>query len=657
MRTKGYTVLRVAALVCFAGAVALYTAAIALARGSWLGLFLYALAFVLAVLLPGLCLCRWALPALRGAALLPVAAMCGAAVLMLLYMLFGLAGLPALSGVLPAALGLWWVIGSWRGARRLGRKAPSFRAALGRLWRAPPALWLLLILFAGFVVMYAFTGVLDFAWPEANWHYVYAQDNLWSVGNAAAVQWGFPLRDIRFDGGVMHYHYFAEVNSGLLSLFSFQNAWDGLLYHCWPIWAGLLLAGCWALGRRLGGGPYVSLLLPLAMLFASSGNVIHVLRNPNMLAQSYVALLAAVLLALHLQSKPRPGKWQVTLLPAGLLALAMVWTKSTLGALLVAALAAAWALGCALRRRADWLGFAPIALGLIIAVLLFAVLLGGGATNVQIYVSAEAFLKTLNRFFLQDWPFGIPYTLSAVYALVRINKLPVPCIALHAMVVGGLLCYSLLHHYGGSQDYFYQAALFLAPACLLEGIAALPRAASRKVAAAAMALCMLSCVIHSSGTLVGWAKNGVGAAIRSLRMGNLIDYTNRTFSAEDQQAALWLKENMRLDEVFATNRYNRIEFGNDGIQHFYTAVSQRQCFMEGWQYALDYSVPYETYYHRRYEVVDVLFKLQTLAQAREMAARHGIDYLLVHKNTRYGVPFDGGEPVFENSDVWIYRVL
>jgi hypothetical protein len=220
-----------------------------------------------------------------------------------------------------------------------------------------------------------------------------------------------------------------------------------------------------------------------------------------------------------------------------------------------------------------------------------------------------------------------------------------------------MLATAMFSHYAGSETYFAITAIFLMPLCVAEGLAAAGRPLLRHAAAGATAMAVAVSLAAGAGDTLAAVKMGVGAALRSMGRGALVGYTNFTVSADDEAAALWLKENMAPNEVFATNRGSRLELGNDGTFHFYTALSQRQCYMEGWQYALDYSVHYWTYYHHRYRVTNALFDLgTTYEQAAAIARENGINYLVLHMANRYEIPLTGGVPVFESTDVLIYRV-
>jgi hypothetical protein len=124
---------------------------------------------------------------------------------------------------------------------------------------------------------------------------------------------------------------------------------------------------------------------------------------------------------------------------------------------------------------------------------------------------------------------------------------------------------------------------------------------------------------------------------------------------DDEAAALWLKENMKAGDIFATNRNERSLDSRDGIFHGYTALSERQAFVEGWSYAMDYTTSYFLLRHNLEVVSDGLFACAGYEEAAEMARQNGIAYLLLHLPTK-GAPFVGGRPVFETGTVLIYRV-
>ncbi len=218
--------------------------------------------------------------------------------------------------------------------------------------------------------------------------------------------------------------------------------------------------------------------------------------------------------------------------------------------------------------------------------------------------------------------------------------------------MGGLIAYYLFFHYSSSQTYFLLAAIFFMWYC---GVELLPIILKRRYG---IVLSVLLAVVTLYGTatmILPEMRVGVQVALRCLDLRPEYPYYGNTVTAGDEQAALWLKENMDYDEVFATNRNaQNMEIG-EGTWHYYTAVSERQSFAESWRYAMDYGTDYFVMRHNLEEVSDVLFRAETTDEAFAIAREHDIDYLLMSTAVREH-PFEGAGPVYENESARIYKV-
>jgi len=159
--------------------------------------------------------------------------------------------------------------------------------------------------------------------------------------------------------------------------------------------------------------------------------------------------------------------------------------------------------------------------------------------------------------------------------------------------------------------------------------------------------------VHNSLSLLGEARKGVQAGLRIMNL-RLSDYDESYVTADDYEAMLWLRENTRQDEIFATNRNNKYFQAGEGVFHYYTAISQRACFLESYRYCMDYSGMYHEVRRRLEQVSDQIFHVYDEATAFETARAEGIDYLVVFKPVN--VPQWQTQPVFENSTVIIYEV-
>lgn len=633
--------LPIIALAAFVGVFVLYAGACVLSGGSAAGVLLYPLAFLLLVCLPGLWLARLTLPAagtgVRWVASLPL----GAVALMLVFTALG-ALLPAWACCLPsAAAGVCYLIKEKK------------RLRLPKINEMPLGACLMLLLFSAALFLFVFSGVFPYARTANAGARVYSQDLLWSIGNAAGARYGVPVRDLRTAGGVLHYHYFSDVLDGLVGLFAGQNAWDSVAYFCWPIWAAGLAAALYLLCRGFGAGPAASLLAPFGVFFAHTTwetGYWHIFTNMNGVVQSNFFLAAALLI---LQQAEKDGFKDKRALGALVPALgALIWGKSTIGVLLVCALLAAFLVSWPLGKKPNrWLAAAALAGAVVFGLLWFFIY--RHAINNLMFAPK---LSQLRDAFIILWdrckPALLLYALSLVISLAQFKKLGATALAVNALVPGGILAYTLFHHYSFSQSYFLLAAVFAMWLCI--GRVAGPMFTKKAAAGAALVLCGLSLastLVYAAPTL----RTGVQSALRCLHLRPDMPLGAESVTRDDDAAAAWLRENLARDEVFATNRNARNPAAADGIFHYYTAASERQAYVEGWRYAMDYSLEYHSLRHNLEQVSDGIFAAQSFEQAAGLARENGIDCLVVHLPSG-GRPFGGETADFESETVLIYRV-
>lgn len=627
----------------FAAVCLLYLAAVHLAGGSLPGGLLYAVVFAVLVVLPGLLLCRLFLPGLPRAATPVVAVALGATLLMLCFVVFGGLGLPLATAAVPLAASIWWAVGSWR------------------LWRArrpalaPPAPWAFgwLAIAAAVLFLCIFSGVFPFARPGAVGGAVYDQDALWGVGSTASAWYGFPIRDLRTAGGLFHYHYFSDTVAGLVAVFSGQHPWDVNFYYLRGVWLLLMLLGTYAAARGLGAGGWGALVPVFGVslgLFCNLPAINYVLINPNNVTQSYVFVLAAVLVLLHWQQAGFKG-WRP--LPAlGLALLAVVWGKGSVGVLFLMGMAAAFVVYAVLKRRVYWLLLAGLGLGAAGAAVLLGLLFSGANINLFFAPDAQRALGLLTAILQNSWPLLLLYLMALIYTIRHFFSISFVALTLNAIVFGGIAANCLFDHYGAADSYFHLMALFVMWLCLAP---ALPALLSRKAGTAAV---LALCAVGLAGNLYLAAPQlrlGVQAAMRCVGIRPAFPAEYATLTPGDEEAANWLRANMGKADVFATNRNQRALEGMEGIFHGYTALSGRQAFVEGWYYAMEYSMDYHQLRHNLEQVSDGLFACHTFDEAAAIARENGITHILLHLPSG-GAPFAGGTPAYQNDTVLIYTV-
>lgn len=619
----------------------LYLAAVYLSGGSAGGAVAFWLAFLVLVFCPGMFLCGYLLPDAKPAEKFPLATTMGCSVLMLAFAVFGRTQLTFLCALPGCILTILWIVKSLKVPHKWNTR------------QLPQNAWVLQLLFSAVLFLYIFSGVLPYAKPSAAGNMVYSQDMLWSVGNAASVRFGFPLRDIRTVGGIMHYHYFADAVQGLLALFSRQVVWDAVCYYSWPVWTAMLFLGLYAVSRWLGATPMLALLAPFGgslLSFFEVSTTTHFFVNANNVIQSYLFLLAVFLVLQNLQ---KAGKMTVRYFFAFFLVmLALAWTKAVLAALLLCGLLAACVVWFIIQKKIDIKLIIVLATGAVLLGFLYATIYSGAIVNLVFEPSVTA-LKDVLRLTVSTYtPAVILYLVALIYNLRHFKTMSFVDLAINAMIPGGMLAAVLFNHYSGSESYFYLAAFFLIWLCAVRPLAALTK---KKVVQ--MALIAL-CIAGGGATLYAAAptfRHGVQTALRCVGARPSFPLESESITADDEAAAVWLRDNTEKEDVFATNRNARDMALGDGIFHPYTAFSQRQAFVESWRYAMDYSMEYQLLIHNFEEVSDRIFACESLEEAAQIARENGIQYLLLHVPTRGG-PFADGEPVFETETTCIYDV-
>lgn len=622
-----------------------YIVSMHLAGGSVVGFALYALGFIFLVALPGLSLCNMLLPGISRAARPVVSVAFGAAVLMLSFVLCSTVGIFYVAAIPPLLLDGYL----------FAKKYQKERAKV-KVTEAPPHAsyaYGLVALFAVVLFLLVFSGVFNSAWPSAVGGMQYDQDALWGVGSAASPWYGFPVRDLRVANGIFHYHYFSDVVAGVVAVFTGQHTWNVNFFYLRPLWLWLMLLGSYAVSRNLGAKGWPALIVPLGISLAWFRNyaaIVYVLNNPNNVIQSYVFILAAVLVLQYAQQHRFQNKTSV--LAIGIAFMVVVWSKGSVGVLIIIAAAMAWLVYAVLHKQGNPLLIAGIGLGAVVAAILLTFLFSGANINLYLDLSLARVTEVLSTILKENAPLLILYGITLVYAIIHFQELTFVQLTLHATVWGGILANCIFNHYGGADTYFMLVALFAMWLCIA---AMLPVLFGKKSGQVLVAVLCTVAVVGNLLTAAPLLRHGVQAGMRCIGIRPAFAVEYDTLTPDDEAAALWLRENMTKADVFATNRNERSLTNKDGVFLGYTALTGRQAYVEGWFYAMEYSIDYYQLRFQLEEVSDVLFACETYEEACAIAKEHGITYIMLHIPTK-GSVFEGGTPVFTSSTVYIYKV-
>ncbi|MDL2215693.1 hypothetical protein LJB77_01260, partial [Ruminococcaceae bacterium OttesenSCG-928-N02] len=504
-------------------------------------------------------------------------------------------------------------------------------------------------------MLHVFIGIFPYAKPSAVGNVVYSQDYVWSVGNAAAVRFGAPLRDIRVAGGILNYHFFTDALTGILAQFSGQSAWDVATYFSWPIWMLLLTMALYALSRGFGTGPFTSFLLPVGVLLLHTGweaSTLHMFLNMNGVVQSNFYLACSILVLQHADREKFKNKKTLFALVAILAAL--LWAKSTVGLLLMCALVAAFFVD-GLRNfiahkkenRENVSVFKwPLAAVSLCGMLIFALLwffIYRNAINNLIFSPAFSQLIDAFNILLRWCTLALAlYLFSLYFSLRNFNQLSIAALVVNAFVPGGIVAYALFNHYSYSQSYFLLTAVFAMWLC---AAMVAQKLFAKKNMRAPVCLLFLVSFLFTLYTTAPILRTGVQTALRCANLRPHFPVQAQSITPADEQAAQWLHDNLCDDDVFATNRNARDPAAADGIFHYYSAVSERQGYVESWRYAMDYSLEYHLLRHNLEEISDGIFAAQTFEEAASIARENSIRALLVHLPSG-GHAYPDAQPAF-----------
>lgn len=645
---------------CFAvlaGGVSCYLGAVVLAGGSLWELFLFWAAFGLCILAGGRAVLRLLHIPVFGSDRLVLSFLPGCTLVFLSYVLMCcLLGAPAevsLPGfvyLLPAcAAGLFELFLLNRSAEPYHTAHPTHKGTFYTL------LACIGILFA----LYALWGVLPFAQADRLKAWSYHQDMLWSIGNAAAMQFGLPLHDMRAAGLTLNYHFFNDGIAGILSLAVGCTAWHGLCFYWYAPVLALSAVGLYRTAKLFFASDRLAVCtVPLLYLCnpAASTMATNLFTNTNAQGSALLALFGLIILLFHLPDEKSLGNWLSAAVCSYLCFFTACMLKSPSGTLAVLALAAACIVGIFTRQThaCHWAAL----LGAAGAFLTIYLLILRHATNNLIFTSLANICllpKTYLLYFCL--PLLVLYLISLGHSLMHFTALPLPVLTVNAFAIGGVLAYVLYNHYSFSQVYFALSAVpcaILAALPCTQALADLLTPRLSRAAAGLLAAALLLCSCQQLYVCQDYLRTGVQAALRCLNLRES-QVTERTITDEDWAAALWLQENSPTDAVFLSNRNNKEFAAAEGVFHFYSAASQRQCYLESYRYAMDYDGAYHEIRRRLEQISDAIYYRLPEDQAFAAAAAEDVDYILVSLLVP-DAPDWVRTPVFENQYVRIYTV-
>lgn len=515
--------------------------------------------------------------------------------------------------------------------------------------------WVTYLTFIGFCAAFTLCVLLPYARADKLTNFYVHQDMIWSAGNAASVYLGFPLQDIRFAGTTLNYHYLNDVTAGLLGLASGQPAYESFCFYWYLPVAIILITGLYQTAKKFCDSDLLCRFIPFIVLFTITfGGEFHYLSNINGQGSATLTLCGGLLLmstvsdaefTLSSKSNAEKLKFAVSCLAIGFV---VSMFKSTIGALFILAVAASCIVGLFTQKtkKEHFVALVCLAAGFGIAY----IFIFSNAVNNLVFDGWDKLLNlpsVLKEIGIGFWI----YIAALVFSLIKFKKLSFVQLCVNAMFVGGCVAYVTYYHYSASQVYFILIAM---PMMWLANSDILGKTVfSKKALGYVFMAVMVAFGLFNSTSMLDDARSGVQAALRIFDL-RLFEYDESYVTEEDYDAMVWLRENTDQDAVFATNRNNKYYDWGEGTFHYYTAVSQRGCFLESYRYCMDYSGMYHEVVRRLEDVSDHIFHRADEAEAFSMAKKEGIDYLVVF--TPVSDPDWQAAPVFENSTIKIYKV-
>ncbi len=679
----------------------LYVALTVYGGGSLTELFLFWLVAAVYLVLPGFFFTKllkvesW-MPGYGG----PLAWLAGAGFLAVLYCTAMYMGwLPLLYG-LPPCLAAAWAVLKLLDAKRQGlQKTFPLRFSL-RPWQ-----WMLVLLFFFLLLVYTFAGVVKNALPLSVGNTLMDQDLLWNAGNANSFKLAFPPIDIRYFDVRLSYHYFTEMLAGILSLVSGIDAYRIVGFYFQPLMLGTMVFCLYRLACLLWPGDRLrNVLLPFSLFLFSCAslwkvlpnglsvfwnqNITHLITNINSQTTAFTVL--SIFVGLFVAAARKQYRICVLhfLFTCGAFAILCV-SKGPMAAIVAAALGLTLLLGLFLRQT-GWRGLLlGAALGLVFAVFYFVLFSSGASSSTQFssYGTLEAgffgdFLRQLATenvmlsrlaipilYLVQTFlmmPAQVPLFVRGLgHDLRRFSKLSPERMLFYAAGIGGTLAFFVVRHPHMSQVYFLFTGVFFITLLALGNLkflcAPAAQAPKRKTSTHRVFVGIVAAFAAVGLVTAGFLYTnllGSGARRLAFNLGVMEKYPyDVVMSPGEQEGLEWLRDNSPKDMMFATNR---IHTGQrlDGISNFYSGLSGRQGFMEGFQYAVTNMGVSQASVNERLAVNEALFSAATPPEEiLRLCRQWGITHLL------YSTQLPGEESqlaflpkVFDSDTLRIYEI-
>ena len=552
--------------------------------------------------------------------------------------------------------------------------------------------WLSVLLFFGLLLLYTFTTVIKAAKPASVGDTLLSADMLWNIGNSNAFTLRFIPEDIRYSGVQLHYHYLTELFAGAVCWLSGISAYNIVAFYMQP-WVLICVVYClYTFGKIWFDNTAKAMMFTYSMFIFGCGslwtcftsgyssfyndNAKHIITNIN--AQSTATIFLCIFSGMFVQLLKK--KFDVPFIDIGLWLAAffmLCFAKGPVAAI-VAIGGAITLLWLFVQKKVSFRGVLSAAAIAGVFFVIYSLFFASGAnTSMQLGIWVTSWKTTFGAYVSpvsKQLSKPVLYIITAVVLLADILMVAPAQVVLYlaglgrdiknifklngkrlwsnSMIAGGFIAYYLFDHYAMSQVYFLFLALFFLHLMAIENLELLKGKLLPKIAGVAAFVAIATTVF----IYVNFIGSGARFLARNLGIINKYPY-EAVINADDQLAMEYMAENSPENALFATNRIHHSNSKQDGISNIYSAFSGRQCYMEGYAYALtNMGVPYFVI-DQRQVINEKLFNAETSAdELIYLCQQTGITHLVytTQLNGSDAVISSVFEKIYDSETVKIY---
>ncbi|MGI6153336.1 MAG: hypothetical protein ACOYJB_05825 [Christensenellaceae bacterium] len=557
-----------------------------------------------------------------------------------------------------------------------------------RLRQIKPAgkdMWVFLLLVACALTLVFFTTVSKNTLPtDAAPYKNYYQDMLWNTGNTVSLANGFPAADFHIQGFSFVYHYFTHVflavfyNITGISAFVLNFKLLAVLQVILFVGAAYLLTTLFT--KRLWLRAAVTVLILLTNEVVLSHMLLHAYATAFSLA---FALLAAYFFLRYLKNIQSAKPLDADYILFMVMLVVACGAKGLFAAVVLAGAGFSMLYMLTKKQNTRVILLHGILAVAISGALLVSLTLGVNTVNglqvafgSPLYMDPPAYytaaLQTLTPALSQA---AVKLLMYPVFLAVSYIILFAGLIWLFVVLIKyrredmrkewflfwamlfGLVCASVFYQPGLSNVLFITAAL---PFSVLAVVACAQREYAtgqtyQKLTAALAASVILAMGLYPVPKTVSTVQSVLALQEAPASVVGRDDI----ISLGEYEGMLWLRENTQKDAVFAADRqyFTHIEDIQYARYYYYTAFSERQCYLEGFNYVSTHEPNFLEKIDGRLQTLERAYGNDEIALAE--LKKNGVGYLVSStvKHGEFMLDKRFGELVFENADIRIFALL